>query len=310
MKRQIFRLFLLSCFLVTILVSCKKNEEPAAENYDDEVAVQADDQHNFTAQLDAVSNDANIIMELNPSLSGRVTDVTPLVCGATYEIDTSGNPRTLTITYDGANCSGDYSRTGTVMISIPADDRWKDTGVVATASYQDLVVTRIADNKTITINGSHTITNVSGGLLSNLAALDSIRHRIASNGMSVKFGDDTQRTWEVARQRVFIYDAGIVIKVTGTRTDGSNTNIAEWGTNRFGRPFISAITEPLVFREDCNFRLVSGRVRHTLPVFSATATFGLNSGGEPTSCPGTGAYYVKIEWTGPANNSQSVILPY
>lgn len=293
-----------------LVLSCKKSNDPEPENFDDEVAVQADDQQNFSTQMDAVANDANIIMELNTSLSGRLTDATPFVCGATYEVDSTATLRRLTIEYDGANCQGNYSRTGTIVFSMPLNKHWKDAGTVLTAAYQNLVVTRVADNKSITINGSHTITNVSGGLIINLASLDSIKHTIASNGMSVKFSDGTQRTWEVARQRVFKYNGGVVMTVTGTRTDGSVSNIAEWGTNRFGRPFITSITQPLVFRQDCNARLTAGEIRHTLPVFSATATFGLNSGGSPTTCPGLAAYYVKIAWTGFDNTPKSVLLPY
>jgi hypothetical protein len=101
-----------------------------------------------------------------------------------------------------------------------------------------------------------------------------------------------------------------VVTITGTHTDGNNTGIAEWGTNRFGGAFATSIVEPLVVRQDCNYRLVSGKVKHTTPLVTATATFGLNANGEPTSCPGLGAYYFKVLWTGPNGNSITVIRPY
>jgi len=215
----------------------------------------------------------------------------------------------VTLTYNGNNCAGTHSRTGNIVISMPANVRWKDAGATLTLTYTNLVITRLADNKSITINGSHTLTNVSGGLLVNLPVLNSITHAINSNNMSVRFDDNTQRTWQVARRRVFTYNNGIVVTVTGTRTEGNSTNIAEWGTNRLGRTFTTAITQPLVFRQDCSFRLVSGQVTHTLPAFSATGTFGLDAAGNATTCPGAGAYYCKVIWQGP-NTSHSIIFPY
>jgi hypothetical protein len=128
--------------------------------------------------------------------------------------------------------------------------------------------------------------------------------------MSVTFDNGSQRTWMVAVQRVFTYNNGVVITSTGTHTDGSNINIAEWGTNRFGHAFSTSILEPLVVRQDCSFRLVSGKVKHTAPAVTATATFGLDASGNPTGCPGTGHYYYKLEWTGPGGNLHTVILPY
>lgn len=318
--KQVFRISLAALLLAAIIVSCSKNDKDNntdTTNYDSEAQAQSDDQNNFSTQLDAVANDAELLFESNASYSGReaveqgrLDDVLPGLCNASFVMDTSGNTRKITVTYNGATCLGNYSRTGVVVISMPAGVRWKNAGAVITLSYQNLVITRVADNKSITINGSHTITNVSGGLVVRLAVSGPITHTITSDGMSVKFGDGTERTWKVARQRVFSYNGGVVVTVTGTHTEGNETGIAEWGTNRFGRSFTSAITQPLVIREDCSFRLVSGQIKHTLPVFTATATFGLNSAGQPTTCPGLGSYYVKIEWSGPNNNVHSLILPY
>src|SRR5690606_23393363 len=120
----------------------------------------------------------------------------------------------------------------------------------------------------ITINGTQTYTNVSGGLLINLPVLGTITHTITSSNMSVTFDNGSQRTWQVARQRVFTYNNGVVITVTGTHTDGSVIGIAEWGTNRFGRSFITAITQPLVLKQDCSFRVGSGKVVHTTPMYN------------------------------------------
>jgi hypothetical protein len=188
--------------------------------------------------------------------------------------------------------------------------RWRNPGAIVNVNIQNLRITRLSDNKSITINGTHTYTNVSGGLLINLATLGTITHTITSSNMSVTFDNNAQRTWQVAKQRVFTYNNGIVVTTTGTHTEGAISGVAEWGINRFGRTFTTAITQPLVVRQDCSFRLTSGMVSHSTSVYNATVTFGLDSNGNPTSCPGAGAYYMKIVWTGPGGNPHTIIWPY
>lgn len=311
MKKLVLDCVLLVLFSAVIFVACKKSDTTtAANNFDTEASAQSDDQTNFSTQIEAVADEINLVMESSASLAGR-TDGIYIPCHATLTADSTSSTRSITITYNGADCLGLYNRVGVVSISIPSGTHWAVAGAALTVTYTNLAVTRIADNKSFLINGSHVITNVSGGLLITLP-IHSVTHTITSSGMNVTFGNGTQRSWQVARQRVFTYNNNnVVITITGTHTEGNVTNVAEWGTNRFGRPFTSAIIQPLVIRGDCNYRLVSGQVKHTVPVFTATATFGLNSAGNPTTCPGAGQhYYVKIDWEGQNNNSHSIILPY
>ena len=88
------------------------------------------------------------------------------------------------------------------------------------------------------------------------------------------------------------------------------TGIAEWGTNRFGNAFTTAITQPLVLKQDCSFRLGSGKVDHVTANFNASVTFGLDANGNPTGCPGTNPYYMKVIWTGPGGTPHTAIIPY
>ncbi|HRF19588.1 MAG TPA: hypothetical protein PK977_15540, partial [Chitinophagaceae bacterium] len=74
-----------------------------------------------------------------------------------------------------------------------------------------------------------------------MPVLNTITHTITSSNMSVTFDDNTQRTWQVARQRVFTYNNGVVITVTGMHAANGITGIAEWGTNRFGNFFTTSI---------------------------------------------------------------------
>jgi hypothetical protein len=294
--------------LVFIFTACKK--ESSSADYSAELSAQSDDQSEFSSQTDEVANDADIALETTSFFAARTDRTQTLICDASIAVDTVANPRTITITYNGTNCIGNHSRTGVVVISMASGIHWKDAGASINVTYHNLKITRVSDNKSITINGTHTITNVTGGLLINLPILGPITHTITSSSMSITFDDNTQRVWQVAKQRVFTYNNGIVITTTGMHTDGTNLHIAEWGINRAGHAFTTSTLEPLVIRQDCNFRLVSGKVAHSLPHVNASVTFGLDINGNPTSCPGTGYYYFKLVWAGGTGNTHSIILPY
>lgn len=299
--------------LLTTFTACKKDSKPADST--SELSTHADDQNRVSAQIDAVSNDASLAIESSAAYSGgRLQNPPPAtICDATVSFDSTSNPRKITITYDGSTgCNASYSRTGTVVISMASGVRWKDQGATVTVTYQNLKVKRTVDNKSITINGSHSITNVSGGLLYMLPFSQpnqSVTHTISGN-LSITFDDNSERAWQVATRRVFTFENnGFVLTVTGNNSIGNTEGIAEWGINRFGHAFTTSITQPLVIRQDCAFRLTSGQVKHE-GFGTATATFGLDVNGTPTSCPGAGHYYFKLDWTGPNGATASAVLPY
>ncbi len=290
--------------------SCKKDK--AADNSDvTEFQVQSDDQARFTTETDAIDDDVNAALENNGgSYAQRPLNPTtplPIHCDATVTVDTVSTPRKITITYNGLNCLGNRTRTGTVVISFSPNFRLSAPGASYTITAQNLKITRLSDNKSITINGEKTITNVSGGKLRDLATRTSpIIHDVTSNGITVTFDNGTQRSWQVLKRRTFTYDNGIVIAVSGRGPQG----VAEWGINRFNNAFTSAVLEPLTVKQSCDFRLVSGKIQHKGPLVTTTTTFGLDASGNPvTSCPG-GAFYYQVVWTGPNGNSYSHLGVY
>ena len=287
--------------------SCQKDSSNGNEDVSTEASTHNDDESRVSAEIDAAANDADLVLESSAGFYAR--DPQSIICDAGIAVDTMSNPRTITITYNGTNCLGNRTRTGVIVISMAQNVRWKNAGASVSLSFQNFRITRVSDNKSITINGTKTYTNVSGGLLINLASLNTITHAITSSNMSITFDNGSQRTWQIARQRVFTYNNGVVITTTGTHTEGNITGVAEWGTNRFGRAFTTSITTPVVIRQDCNFRITSGKITHTLPAFTSSATFGLNAQGSPTTCP-AGNFYLKLEWTGANGNSHSTLIPY
>ena len=308
MKKQI--LYLSTFILILSFTACKKEKSPEQPANNDEIAAHSDDESQFSSELNGIMDETNIMLESNVGFSGRLQNPQELFCDATTVVDAASNPKTITITYNGTACTPGRTRTGTVIISMAQNVQWKNAGAAITVTFQNIKITRTRDNKSITINGSQTYTNVSGGLLfMDLSSMGTITHRISSNNLSISFNDGSQRSWQVDKQRAFTFDNGYVITTTGLHTEGNITGVAEWGTNRFGNAFTTAVTSPLIIREDCDFRLTAGAVQHKTSLFTATATFGLDATGAPTTCP-TGSYYFKVVWTGPNGGTGNVILPY
>lgn len=338
MKANLIRRISIAICLVSCIsiYSCKKDQAASSDTTTANLSTTGDDQQQVSNEADLVVNDANTALNGQSDFSGSssssssvsgntvVNDVTAvngganvnglvnihqLICDATITYDTSNNQRIITIVYDGTNCWGNRTRTGKVIITMPYGQHWKDAEATATIMVVDLKITRLSDNKSIVLNGTKTYTNVSGGLLRDLATLQMITHTIAGS-LKIDFADGLTRTWNISKQRVFTYNNGIVITTTGTYSDGTNNNIAEWGTTRFNESFKSLISEPKVIRQDCDFRLVSGQNTVITDKGTAVITYGLDSTGNPTGCPGTGTYYLKLVWTGVDGKTYTIIRPY
>ncbi|HRX94223.1 MAG TPA: hypothetical protein P5158_08915 [Chitinophagaceae bacterium] len=308
--KKLFAVLGLFAFMATIILSSCKKEGSGTPDNSDEAIAHSNDEMRVSNEIDAVSGEVNLVLSSQAGFAGRGEEVETVICDATIIVDTTANPRTVTVTFNGTSCLGDRTRTGVIVVSMDANMRWKNPGATVTVSFQNYKVTRISDNKSITINGTKTITNQSGGLLINLPTLNSIVHLVNSDGLTITFDDGTERSWQVARKQTYTYENGVVLSVEGNHSDGTVSGIAEWGTNRFGGPFTTVITEPLVIRQDCSLRLTGGKVTHEVPLFTVNAWFGLNETGAPTSCPGTAAYYMKLTWSGPAGNIHTTIIPY
>ncbi|MFM2359375.1 MAG: hypothetical protein RLY16_1368 [Bacteroidota bacterium] len=310
MKKQFRLLGVAILALGLFFSSCKKDS--SGTNEAEEFKVQSDDQSRFSNETDEVTTDAVTAVEnMGGSYNGEtpLSPLLPSICNTTVTIDTVSVPRKITITYNGLNCAGTRIRTGNVVISFAPGFRWNQPNAQYSVAYQNLKITRVLDNKSITINGEKTIKNVTGGRLRNLATSGtSVVHEITSSGMSITFDNGTVRSWQLARRRTFSYNNGIVTTVEGIAPQGGG--VAEWGTTRFGAEFTNSITQPLVFKQSCNFRLVSGQTTHVRGGRSSVVTFGLDASGNPiTDCP-SGPFYYKLVYTGLNGNSITVIAPY
>ena len=309
MKIKLQFILMAALALSVSFLSCKKND--TTDNNTD-LVTHSDDQSAVANGTDEIADAVNVTIDNYVAFNGIVgsTDgITGLPCNATAVLDSANGLRRITVTFNGTNCANTRTRVGVIVLSMPLAQRWKDVGAAVTVSVQNLRITRLSDNKSITVNGTIVATNVSGGRLRDLASLGTIVHTITSPGMTVTFDNNTQRTWQIAKKRTFTYNNGVVITTIGTHTEGSVTGISEWGTNRFGNDFITTISQPMVIREDCNWRLVSGQVTHSRLLSNVVVTFGLDASGNPVTCP-SGSFYMKIVWTNINNVVRTYIIPY
>jgi hypothetical protein len=314
-----------------LFTACKKSSNDTSSNPTNaQLQTQADDQARVSTETDASFDDVNAAMAGEASItgssanrqlrSGVTTDggnqdtVSSEVCNAVVTIDTVDNPHTLTITYNGKTRDSLRTRSGSIVISWVPGTHWTTAGDVVTVQFNNLKITRLLDNKSITFNGTHTYTNVTGGSLLSLNSnsTNSITHTITSTNMSITFDDGTQRTWSFARQRTFSYNSGIVVTESGFHSDGTHSDISEWGTNRLGNSFKARIPTPLVVAQSCSWQVTSGVYMLTNSAGTLTLTFGLDSSGAAmTSCPVLpSVYYLQLSWAGTGGKTYTYILPY
>jgi hypothetical protein len=331
---NLYRLLFATTLTGLLFTACKKSnsDSTSSTTSSTDLQTQSDDEARVSTESSAAFDDANAAMIGESSVTGAgiasnlrfgvavdggngsLGSLPGLLCNATVTVDSTSNPRTITITYNGKTADSLRSRTGSVVISIAQGVRWSSVSALVTVNFNSLAITRLVDNKTITFNGTHTYTNVSGGSLISLTSSSAtpITHTITSSNMSITFDNGTTRTWSVARQRVFSYSNGIVITQTGTYTDGTLLGVSEWGTNRYGNSFTAQIASPLIVSQSCDFQLTSGTHVLTNTAGVLTLTYGLTStGAVATACPALGSlYYFQLVWAGAGGKTYTFVLPY
>src|SRR5580692_64193 len=163
-----------------LIVACSKNNSAGTSGGTSsgtstaDVQTESNDVTQVSNEMDAMNNDVNNSLNASTTFSGAsyssgvtggrgtvieggggslILDLS--ICDATVTTDTADGLRQIIITYNGTNCWGNRTRTGVVVISIPVGVRWRDSGAVVTVSIQNLKITRLRDNKTITLNGTY-----------------------------------------------------------------------------------------------------------------------------------------------------------
>lgn len=290
--------------LITVLSSCKKDSEPALsdEEVNSQIVVHANDESHAALEIDQSVADATMYMDSNDDFAGNNLVLSYGACDAEPEFDVESDPMKITLTFTGdEQCTPNRKRTGKIIMTLPKGTAWRSAGAVATIKYEDFKVVRLNDQKSVTVNGTQTYTNVSGGIVWDAYELqDSIVRTLTSSNMSIKSDSAEVRTWSIAKKYTSKYDqqSGLITKITGTHTEGNTANIAEWGVNRFGRAFTTTIDAPIVHNMECSKHITGGTITHKTNIYTVTSTFGLNAEGVASGCPGYEEnYYFRVQAT-------------
>jgi len=340
MKKVIFYFSGLLLCGALIVTSCKKKDTTPADDAGTQQE-NADDDARVQSESNSAADDANAALSGDGNVSGRLSAITAtakkhtflyLVAGAdSIVVDSTNTPATITIYYDGKTNVNGRTRSGSISIQLTTGTQWKDTNAVITLTFNNFVSTRIIDRKTLTISGSKTITNLTGGLVSKLGSsgygFTTISHQIQTtgSGLTITFDNGKTVNWNTNRTRSITYVTTVslfgipIVREYRYTLSGDNTtqvpgsNVAWWGVNRNGENFNDIIVSPVVYDESIDWLgPISGKIEITGIAKTLTITYGVNSSGVPVSNPSATnqPYGYELNWTNLAGNAASAIIAY
>jgi hypothetical protein len=305
MKKNFIKPLILATAVAAMLVSCNRRDNDLTPDDTTEQTTTSSDEANVTSYVEDLVKDVNDVVSGSSSSGARVEGAS--ICGAT--IDSTSAKGNIILNFDGSTtCNGRRTRSGTVTVSLTKGSKWTEAGAQLTVVLANYKVTRVSDNKSVTLNGTKTITNVNGGLIKSIASGETIVHKIKGN-MAVTFDDGSVRAWQIARKRTFSNNSS-VYKVTleGDTSIAGIGNVDVWGTNRFSNPFYGVISSPIVRTSTCDYDAVSGVKVHKGLAREITITFGVDSNGDvvTSTCP----YGYKAAWTNRKGASRTAVIQY
>lgn len=275
MKNYVFKLVYLFTIGNLLVVACRQKDDlrdPSPGISDSEISASStftSDHEDVSGAIDEAIN--NINESLVNNIGGRISN--ELSCG--YTVDYSGystvsgsNQKTIVFNYEGTSCAN-IKREGTITVRLISGNLFRDKDAVYNVNFEGYRTTK--GGRTMTITGTHTVTNITGGLaksvLLNPSAYPIVTHKITGN-MQITF--DTSkggvRTWQLNRLVSWANTSGVLsMTVSGNENVDGFDNVSIWGTNRFGNKFYTQIIGPIIVTSSCGwYRPVSGERKHTL----------------------------------------------
>ena len=298
------KLLFLSALMMIALLSCKKNQE-----FKEEDGHTSEDNQNVQSNTDGAVSDANIAVSNNNLLAGKTMSAAQIaatsICGAT--VDTSLRAQGIvTINYDGVTACNNRKRSGSIKVTLVDyvnGKRWKDVGAVLQLDYTAYKVTRVSDSKSLTFDGTHTITNVTGGnwVLLVFALQPSLAVTVTGTNLDVTFDDGNHSTWNINRKYTYTYaNAVLTCKGEGLGSQDGLSNLENWGTTREGDNFTSQVSTPIIWNSSCGANApVEGQliIRVAAKSFELTTTAAVDQSGNVVAPAANNcAYGFKVEW--------------
>lgn len=294
---------ILALLIIGFMISgCKKDESEQLLN---------DQQQTDTTSMEELSYDEDLFVRASDDIledigkfltAEKDRETQQLPCGSTLDSTIYVNDTMYYyLDFDGLNCNHTLYRRGKAIVRTDMSAIWPQANATVHVELTNFKVTRLATGRWLIFDGFHDNTNISGGRLIHLGnGLDSIEHHI-DGAVNVTFMDNTTKTWQVARAKLFTgtYPA-LNLETWGYGVDGEYDDLVVWGVNRLGNNFYTQITLPIERRSACQWKPSAGIKIHTLPASSLilTLTFGFDENNIPIQ-PGDCAEKFKLEWQTP-----------
>ncbi|MCX6303430.1 MAG: hypothetical protein NT040_00540 [Bacteroidetes bacterium] len=307
-SKNLFRLAFLALAIAGLsLAGCKKDKNPDLSADSSSLQQLSGDEISMESALDESMNDVNNF------LSGEGLKSTSFIpCNATVDSTATINDSiTYYITYNGLNCSQTRFRTGKVEVQMQVGTQWIQQGATVIIRHINFTITKVSNQKTITLNGVKVHKNVSGGLIPQLGTggITQVVHRTWGH-VNVTFSDTTTRIWNIARQKTYSGHPpdSLVLTTDGFGISEGLGSLVVWGINRKGENFYTQIIQPVVHRQVCDWDPCAGVKKHSIPADSksATLTFGYDGNNQLITgdeCP----VKYKVDWQ-KNNHSGTVYL--
>lgn len=319
-KKILYSLTVLGVSAAFVFSSCKKKdketENPATP------AASTPDTQNGSDSRDVQSENDQAVSEINDAVSkssvgGKSAsgESTAGICG--YDIDSvTVKADTLLLKYNGVTCNN-RTRTGVIRLTWAPGTKWKNVGATIKVEYLNYKIVRASDQKSIMLNGTQNLTNVSGGNWVNLLLTSnfSLVNTVTGTNLKVTFEDNKTATYNINRKITYTYPGGypngiLTIKAEGIGSNNGLNYLENYGTSRNGEAFTSQVTTPVVWNATCGGAVLQGAVSVVTQNASLVFTYGVDANGNPQSVgPNACPYGWKLQWT--ANNvSVSKVFGY
>lgn len=280
------RLLLLFFLAAMIITSCKKDAQEELAPDSSSVQQLSIDDSSVEDNMDEVLIDAGNV------LNGSFTKTMGLPCNATLDSVWLENDTLVHhITYDGLNCLQTKNRQGVMLVKMKNNTQWYLPGAFLRVELHDYVVTNVFTGNKVTINGSSSLENVSGGVIQLLGnGINTVIHKNTAH-VFVSFNGYPPKGWHLSKMLVYTGKPGeLVLAMDGFGVAQGFDKLYSWGVDRDGKMFYAQISEAVVVKETCNWVVYSGEQIYNIPEdgIKATATYGYNSSNEPISgneCP-------------------------
>lgn len=304
----------IACF---IMAGCKKKDDPApTPNPTNNTPAETTQQTLRSSDHSNVDNESNQAMDEANTAMSEVSTMREVqsICGA--DIDKSDTLiGIIRLNYDGVTVCSGKKRAGQIVIQLPYNGTnvtpWSTMGAVAKLTFNNYKITYVSTGKTLTLNGTHSVTNVNGGGWIQLYFLNQpIVHKVRAD-MEITFEDSTTREWHSAIKRTLDYTGGVL--KSSVVSDTSTTDypsLAFWGKDRYDQTFSIDMPYPFSYKiidpANCLFK-PTGQLFFHWSTKVLKIIYGVNSDGTTaTTCP----YGYKFEWTDDLGTDHNIVVAY